>query len=418
VRALRALGLLLVLACERGGPVATVPPSNETPVGPKSSSTDGVFVTVEGQGSNEDEAYANAVRALATELLGDARWLDVARVELHERTSDLDSERSPSGGVKVRLHVTHSEAAAALAAFREAEPDVTAPEAWRETIVAYLFAHIREHACVRQKALFSVECETGTTGDADAALQTLIGAVALAPALAGGVPLDARGRPLREPGVLALWNGAPASGVPLRVEIDDAITRAHTGDDGRVQLRLPERDAWPRRIRVAIDTESLLGPEHAAWRSAPIDIRSRKIDLRRWTVVIADDAGRAIADAPRAAFVAEMRAAGFGDPKSIKNLGARDLSRVVERTGGEVDMLVVVELRSAYASRMGGGRVWYEASGSVRAVNTWLEKDAVPSFRLDVTASGIGDTRAELAARTKLCEDAAEKLAAALKRES
>jgi hypothetical protein len=62
--------------------------------------------------------------------------------------------------------------------------------------------------------------------------------------------------------------------------------------------------------------------------------------------------------------------------------------------------------------------VWYEASGSVRAVNTWLEKDAVPSFRLDVTASGIGDTRAELAARTKLCEDAAEKLAAALKRES
>lgn len=415
----RLLACALLLACDhRVGVGSTVRPGQaDRPVAPNDEE---VFVRVSGRGATEDDAYAQAVRALAVELLGDARWLDVAPVELHERPTNLDAQ--PTGdGIEVRLELTHSEAAAALAAFEDTEPNIVAPEPWHETMYAYLYAHIREHACVRKHALFGVACETGTTADADAALQALAAGFVLASSLRGGVPVDAKGRPLREPDVLALSQGTPVAGVPLRVELGSTVTRVYTNEQGRVPLCLPDAAAWPDRVRVAVDAEAMLGPVHAAWPGEDIEIASRPLDLRRWTIVIADDSGKEIADGPRDAFVAAMRGAGFGDPKAIRDLKSRvrTPARLVETTAGEVDLVVLVEVSSAYASRVGGGRVWYEAKGKVRALNPWKPDDtAFPSFTLEVTASDVGDARAEQAARTKLCADAGEKLAAMLARKS
>jgi hypothetical protein len=140
--------------------------------------------------------------------------------------------------------------------------------------------------------------------------------------------------------------------------------------------------------------------------------------------VIADDAGGEIGNAPRQALVDAMRDAGFGDPKEFRGLAKigtrmREPGRLVAATRGEVDLVVVVSLGSWYLSRADGGRVWYAAKGKVGAFNPWKPDDTgFPSFALEATANGVGDERAELAARTKFCADAGEKLASMLAKKS
>jgi hypothetical protein len=83
------------------------------------------------------------------------------------------------------------------------------------------------------------------------------------------------------------------------------------------------------------------------------------------------------------------------------------LSSLADRTAGHVDIVLLVEGRARFASRMSDTRVWYDAQGKLSAYNAWTGA-VVATIETSVTASGVGDRRAEAAAREQLATALAE----------
>jgi hypothetical protein len=100
------------------------------------------------------------------------------------------------------------------------------------------------------------------------------------------------------------------------------------------------------------------------------------------------------------------------DALSTRDLSAR-LPQLANEMGGRLDMLVMVEAESEFASRMGTHRVWFEARGKVVALDVWTGKVLAEMEGL-VTESGVGESRAELSAQEMLGKDLAAKLKDAL----
>lgn len=421
VLALASLGCLL-LACDRR--VASTPPGpaapTRHPADAAMAADEAPFLSVSGHGASREEAYRAARDALAQALLGDPAWLEIVPLAIHEPDVDAQSETTREDGtVEVTLSLSRARASALLGELRITTPKVQVPAPWHDTVYAFVFAHAGAHACVRRRVLFGVECEEGDTREFDAALQQLAQGVSLTPLYAGGVPLDPQGKPLRQPAVYVHWRGVPASGVPLEarpsstVEASRLTARTDMHGVARFDVSLDQPLTTP--VRVTLGTQAILGPLHASWPEVTVAIEGRPADLRRWSAVVVERGAAApSASSPVGEGLSEALAgAGMGSGVDLPSDHARALMhatgearserlrQVADALAGRVDVVFVATVGSRFANKMGGTRVWYEASADLEVYDAWTGR-LLTRMRKSATASGIDNDRADRAARRQL----------------
>lgn len=419
--------LALVLAGCPGAPGEPAPAVVPAETEPASLGPD-VFVQATGVGATEDEAYVAARAALAEAVLGDAAWAELVSLDLHRRDEDPQRVTKVADGVEVVLGLTRARVSVAISDLENGEPTASGPLVWREPLQAYLRAHVAAQACERRRALFQVECETGQTKEADAAVVAMMEGVVLVSAYSDGVPVDREGRPLREPVVFALWRGVPLSDLPLRVEAKqpEALVERRLSSDaqGRAEVAMVQGAVLPP-IEIRVDTEALLGPHRADLPQAELRVEPRVVGTSRWAVVVTRGTAKGRRDEVARALRNRMKSAGLGapvdlPPRDVDALRSVPLDRqgarvaaIGDAMSGSIDLLLVLSYDTRFASRMGGGRVWYEAEGTVRIFDVWTGRVRAESSTT-VRADGVGDAGADAAVRKKLAEALAEPVLASL----
>lgn len=413
-------GSLLAAVLAAGGCTRTALPIVTTPaaaVAEQPAPLPDVFVQVVGAGATEDQAYAEAERALAEALLGDEAWAALVGLTVHRRGVDPQRVDPTAEGVEVRLGLTRTQAIGVLSSFENAEPEATGPQAWRESLMAAYRAHVAAHACLRRGELFGSQCEPVATDDADQMLARLREGLALDPAHRYGVPVDADGHPLRDAAVYVFWGGVPMADVPVVVEgpPEAGSPPQHLRSDvsGRATIEgVTDAGAFPLRVRI--DADALLGPLRELAPRAETTLEPVAVGWDRWAMVVERDRdGLQRSDATMSGLLSGMQKAGHGAPmqltvaQSEPLLAGDDSTRVAAASAlgdayaGRLDVVLLLHYESRFASRMGGNRVWYEAEGSLEARSVWTGR-VLARAEAKVEADGVGDERAEKAARREL----------------
>ncbi|MEX1362439.1 MAG: hypothetical protein AB1Z98_04890 [Nannocystaceae bacterium] len=413
-------GSVLAAVLALGGCTRTAQPIVTTPATPAAEAPTplpDVFVQVVGAAATEDQAYALAERALAEALLGDEAWAALVGLTVHRRGVDPQRVDSTADGVEVRLGLTRTQAIGVLSSFENAEPEASGPQAWRESLLAAYQAHVAAHACRRRGELFGSQCEPVATDDADQMLARLRDGLALDPVHRYGVPADADGHPLRDPAVYVFWGGVPMADVPVVVEgpPEAGSSPQHLRSDvsGRATIEgVTDAGAFPLRVRI--DADALLGPLRELAPRAETTLEPVAVGWDRWAMVVERERdGLQRSDATMSGLLDGMRKAGHGAPMQLtvaqsEPLLARDDATRVEAASalgdayaGRLDVVLLLRYESRFASRMGGNRVWYEAEGSLEARSVWTGR-VLARAEAKVEADGVGDERAEKAARREL----------------
>jgi hypothetical protein len=419
---------LAVTACPSKSPTP-VPVTTPPDATANASLGADVLVQASGRGANEDEAYAAARRALAEAVLGDAAWADLVAIDVHRR--DLDPQRvtAVAGGMEVTLGLPRERVSAVVQELENGEPEAHGPAAWQEPLTTYLRAHAAAQACAQRRRLFAAQCEPSPTDEADAALAELSRGLALVSAYPDGVPVDAHGRALREPAVFVLWRGVPLAGLPLRVEADDAaalaLDRVVSNAQGRAPVALANGTPMPA-MRLVVDGEALLGPHRDAAPRVEIRLEPRAVGLGRWGLVVIRGAAAGASDEAAAVVQTRLRSSALGEPQALaahdvealratpEDRRARKVAAIADAMSGRLDLLLLLSYDTRFASRMGGGRVWYEAEGTLEARDAWTGQVRAQA-KARVEADGVGDERADAAARRKLAEALATDVLASLR---
>lgn len=426
-----ALGTVLVgtVLVGTGCPSRTQPPPplvtpGEAGTGPAFAVE--VLEQAAGQGATEDEAYAAARLALAEAVLGDAAWTELIAVDIHRRNVDPQRITAGASGFEVELGLPRERVSAILQELENSEPELRAPAMWQEPVIGYLRAHAAAQACQRRQQLFAATCQPSPTDEVDAALAELGQGLALVSAYPDGVPVDAGGHALREPTVFVFWRGVPLAGLPLRIEAasDGVLAQDRVISDARGQARVALADGAPLTpLRLVIDGAAMLGPYREAAPPAELRLEPRAVGLGRWALLVS----RGEADDPAALVVqARLRASGLGEPRRLaprdvealrtapKDRLAPRLATIADAMSGELDLLLVLRYDTRFAGRKGGGRMWYEAEGTLEARDAWSGEVRVQA-RARVEADDVSDQRADAAARRKLGEALAADVLAALR---
>jgi len=410
----RAWGLAALLAFGCGPKGGTVTPTDADPPpprGPTHQATEAAsaWLSVRGEGRDREEAALDAERELAARLLGDPAWLNLYPVQLHDPEHDVGPVVSEAAGaVSVSLGLSRARAAAVMSQLEMSTPELGGPPAWRDVLYGFVAARGAAHVCERRRALFEASCEPGDLEESTIAIADLASTVSLVPTYRDGVPVDAEGRVLRAPSVFVLWNGVPVGDVPVMIEgqrID-----AHVSDPaGRVALELAVGTRMASAARARIDADTLLGPLSSVWPEVVVGLAPRPITLTRWTVGVSPNTDReAGEDLQRALAKSGLGAPVEPDAKLIAAAAAakssdrsKALAAIADDARGAVDYVVLGDLQSAFASRMGGSRVWFEARGHLEVFEAWSGTSVV-RVEAKERASGVGDARADEAARAKL----------------
>lgn len=397
---------------ETGGEtVATTdpPPVTDTDVPPA--------VLVETTGATPDEAVSAARIALRERVLG--TWGREAPVALVEPTA-IEVGANDAGHA-ARIELTDAELRALLDSLSERLPRPTFGGAFAERVAPLQQAAIANFVCERRRALLEDEaCVLIDLEEPVRLAAEALRSLSLRPFWAGGVPIDGMNRPLRKPALQLLNAGEPAQqltglpflvtpvgeGEPLRVGVDPAgvaLVNATPGDG----------------LVVTLDRAPLVPPLDSLFPELRTALRSRPVGLRQWALVVGDRTEGAFADALDRA----LRDRGAGARQSLEAArgralkaaqGARrvaTLRALADEHRGALDVVLVARVESHFASRMGSRRTWYEASAEVDAYLAWTG-ESLGSFEARGNESGIGDERAERAAREKVAEDIAGQLAA------
>lgn len=382
------------------------------------------FVSGTGEGADELAAYESAQAKLAETLLGDARWLSFMPVTLHDRAQDPYEAVRTSGGWEVAIGLDEGRTATALDAMTYAKPTFEGPQVWHDALYQVLATHSAKVVCERRASLYSVACDAQPTEEDDARLQRLGDDLHLASVVTGGVPTDVDGMVLRPGGVVVTWNGAPVEGLPLEIERPDGSrVGARTNAAGVANLSIEVGSKWPGAVVVHVDGGRMVGPldSQSTWPS--LEVQARTLDARRWALVFEDGtkADDIFAKGLRAALRKDL-----GDPvtldakavKALRTVGAAERARVLvvlaDAMGGALDVVVLVKAESRFASRAGGSRVWFEASSQVVVHEVWGAGE-LGRGKVEATASGVGDRRADEAARRELAEKASQRVLSVLR---
>lgn len=383
------------------------------------------FLAATGTGADEATAYASAQASLAEALLGDSRWLAVVPMTLHDRERDPYDAVSTPDGWEVAIGLDEGRAATTLDAMTYAKPSFAGPEVWHDTLYQALATHAAKVVCERRASLYDVACDAPATEQEDAQLRELGDGLQLAPVVQGGVPTDSDGVVLRPGRVLVTWNGAPMDGVPLVVQTPDGNqVDTQTADGGVAELPVPVGVAWPGNFSVRVNSGRLLGPleETCTWPS--LDVGPRALDPTRWALVFED--GTKANDAFGKTLAKSLGDA-LGTPveldantsRTLGKVGPADRARVLvslaDAMAGTLDVVVLVKAQSRFASRAGGSRVWFEATSSVVVHEVWGAGELAHED-IEATASGVGDRRADEAARRKLAEETSNRVLSVLRK--
>jgi hypothetical protein len=416
------------------------------PVGPRGASGAGngpgpsgdpstTLVRASAAASTKDEAHRAAVARLEAEIYGSegsAAWAKFLALSPHDPARDPMRSTSAGGTIEVELGMARERVAEFFDELARTTWDRPAPDLIARTLQQIYPIYVQRFVCERRKALLGDECTPPALDQARAALEALSRTVTLRPHYAGGVPLGAAGQPLR-PITVVVEMATPAgvamplAGVPVKASTttEDILQSARAESDaaGMASFDLRPGAAWPDEVRVALDSAALFGPMAGDWPGTEVFVKARKTSAHRWAVVSRERVqGRTAKEGLVAASLARsLRAAGAGSMVALpadavarlsaskpRQLG-ESLPGLADAWGGRVDVLVVVELDSDYASRMGAHRVWYEARGRVDVYDVWTGKQ-LATVEASGTASDVGDERADRAARIQFAESLATKL--------
>ena len=423
VRTAALIALALAFgACTPEKPTSVVPEPEPAAAPPERAEVK-AFLSGVGRGADESEAYASAQAQLAEALLGDARWLRFMPVSLHDRERDPYHAVQTPDGWEVAIGLDEGRAATTLDAITYAEPSVECPDAWHDALYQALATHAARVVCERRASLYAVACDAPPTDEDDARLRGLGEGLQLTPVVQGGVPTDPNGLVLRPGRVLITWNGAPMEGLPVVVETPAGNrVDARTSADGVVELPVRVGAKWPGTFGVRIDTGRMMGPLELAGQWPTLRVSDRALDPHRWALVFesgtdADDAfGKTLRDTlgtklgPPLALDAKAA-------KTVAEASPADRARVLAALGdsmaGRLDVVVLVRASSRFASRAGGSRVWFEATSRVVVQEVWSAGE-LGREDVEATASGVGDRRADEAARQKLAEETSRRVLSVL----
>ncbi|MFW5925651.1 MAG: hypothetical protein ACOCV4_05760 [Myxococcota bacterium] len=431
-----ALLAVLCTGCAGSTPPAadatSTPPAAEDPAPPPEPAGElDALLVADATADTEEEAYAEASRRLEAALYGSEAWADQLDRPVHDRSRDPVRVSADDGAVRVEVGLERDAVRSRLDALDTHGFDVDAPPSVTPAIEAALAAHLQRLVCERRRALLDEECTPVETDDVDAEVRTAALSILVEPKYADGVPLDDRGRPLRVATVQAQRVGAqggldPVAG--LRLEVASAEggeppaalerTTVTTGPGGEGEFPLAEGATWPGALRVRVVAEDWLGPLARLWPTEPVRIEGRSTDLRRWSALVTEHVqGSRTRDGVFADRLSRtLRERGARTPASLSSEDEQRIERAIRRgrvervlptvadeQAGRLDVLLVAQVDSEFASRMGANRVWYEARGQIRAIDAWTGR-TMATVDGAVSESGVGEERAARAARESLAQ--------------
>lgn len=382
------------------------------------------FLEAKAEAPTEDEAYDKASKALAAALLEDAAFATIAGLEVHRREKDLlRVETTASGTTVVTLGLDASQSANLLTTLGERTLHFEVPEPWRDVWYELFFTHLQRIGCERRVSLFGVTCNAPDTTAIDRTVADLLMGVRLVSTLEGGIPIDAEGKLLRPPTLRVLWHGAAIEGVPVSVSADSepGATSQLLRSDAGGTLALPTPSDPTAGLHVRLDVPSLLGPLTATLQprisTAPLELRPRQLDRRRWALVMTTDVpSPSSTTAPWTAL--DLPSPVPTPPALEASLRSTDLPTrrdalrtAGDRFGGRVDVLVLARARERFAGRGGSGRMWWEANLEVEIYDAWTGTQ-LERFELTQTALGTTDAKAQSAAREQALREAMTRFAA------
>lgn len=408
----------------------TTPPRDDEPAAKPA-------IQARGEGSSEADAYADALTGLESQLYGSNLWAEALDVPIHDRQRDPFEATTESGLTRVTLGLTRERVAEALGRLEEKPWSPLAPEPLSEVISRAAGVHIAALVCQRRQALLQEPCEppeVDPIAAIDEELRALAESIRLRSFYAGGVPVNGDNRPLRPVIVVvehrsggSLWLPLPGLQVALRPGEDsgpgalDAFTSdatSSTDPKGQARFEFSGTATWPAGVRVEIAHRALLGPLADIWPVKGITLAGREIAIGRWSL-IATERVQGEATNQRAFTTNARRILGKsvvlpGDlaaelasasPEAL----AGKLPALADEQEGRIDVLFVADIDSDYAGRLSTSRVWYEARGKIRVYNAWTG-ELITTVEHTVKESGVGEPRADRAARSKLAEALAGKL--------
>lgn len=441
----------LAAACPRGGP----PPARPGPAGagaaPTARGADASppavdagaaetparpFLEVRGEGADAAAAREAAVSALEEALFGPGLDAAALGLEVHRVGVDPGGDAAVEGGAtRVSLGLERQRVEELLAALAAAEPAEAPPPALAGDLRALQGRFLAGLACRRRAALLDEPCEGSEVEGLAPAVEALARSIRLRVTPADGVPVDRHGRPLRPVAMVAerVEDGGaarplPALPVALVVPVEGAEPRrvvARTDDRGgaRFDLGGAPLSAGARASVARDEVAGILAP---LWPAGEVAVPGRRADLHRWSLVASVRAGgRAVTAAPFGpALERALGERGFGAMVAVPAGSARGirpgaapaasaLTALADRLEGRLDVLLLAQVASESAGRMGPYRVWYEARGQLEAYDLWQGR-RLAALEVTAPASGIGDEAADQAAQELLAARLAEQLVAAL----
>ena len=403
-------------------PVETAPPE--------------LAVSAEGQGETREVAYRAAVDKLALDLLGPrgAAIVTHAGVSVHDPAVDYATPAEVEGPVTVGLQ--KERVIELLSRLEEREWKWSAPAFLEEALARATRAQMAFLLCERRRALLpEATCEPMEPEPIVEEAKALVDSIRVRPYYVDGVPLAPSGAPIRPLVVVAEYRAgsdyqpAPGLSVIPGPSVDAALfsnTRVVSDDKGIARFDFVTGANWPESgLQLALDLAPVLGPWAEVWQKQPVEVAGRKIGMQRWTLVSTEQVGGQLTDELTFAdaLAKAVTKRGGKPPVRIKShvakrLGqapaaelAKELPRFADIWDGDIDVVLVSETSSRFASRGGTHRVWFEAKAKITLYSAWTGKE-LQVLEDKTTASGVGEARADRAARKEVAEKLAAKLTA------
>jgi hypothetical protein len=413
--------------------VTTAPDSS-----PVEHPAEGYFLQATAEGATYDEAHGRALAQLEEALLGPEVGAAVPDASTHDAARDpIQRAATASGGVRVVLGLTRERAGEILAGIASVNAPAPAPTDLAASVAAIHRRHLEAVVCQRRQALLDVACDGPGPEAIEAAVRDLARTVRLRLSLAGGIPVDAAGRPLRPITVVAERQGpggewSPLPALPVRALQPEGVsalarTRAVTDQRGLAVFAVAPGAVLPDGVSVSPDLSELLGPLAEMWPRVELALARRSTDLHRWSPSARVRVRGQPASAAQFTAALERALGGRGyrgvvalTQEQLRGLQASPPGRLAttlpalaDSLAGRADVLLAVEVDSQFASRMGPNRLWYEARGRLEAFDMWTG-ERLAAIEATVTASGFGDEGADREAQQQLASRLVEDLLAAL----
>lgn len=420
--------MLLFAACGTSGAAGsgtTGPGQHPGNTSVAQAGADAMAFSASATAPTEEQAYALARRRLLASLLADEALVatnplsERLALAIHGPASDPLRFVRGAGGIQTEVGLSRASLRSVFGRLDTAlatmpEPSEAHPLAL--AIHALRLASLRRASCLRQRQLVhELPCELIDTAADRRRLEETLAAVRLRPLYAGGIPTKHQSwlRSIAVVASLAENEGErPLPGIPLRIQASDGSRPVVARTDASGIARHPIRKGTPISTTWtgSLDVEELLGSGAKVAHLASTTLRGRPTGLARSAVIHAHgkppalETGQALLAALEG-HITHPLVLTDADTRQLAEVGIEKMKevapRTAERMGGALDTILLLDAESEFASRMGTQRVWYEARGTLRVVDAWTG-EVVSGVSATVTEAGLGDSRAERAARESL----------------